>query len=236
MITDWFQAGFSAVSTAATVIIVIFTWKTIQTYRNQVNLAQEQIRTSQEQNFNDARPVLVPSTHHDSVRDSNAKPCLMIASSLSLFLDGLKNIGKGPAFHIHGVFFLPQNKAFPPTDKRGFWNLAALSPEEQTPRSIELSQGVHLTGKEEVVKGYSLYAPSTEEEGGIRVEARLTLTYRDVFNRNHASIYDYHSTRGWVSQGHFAGVFFDLWEIDEQTDEAKQARAAYIRAGQIAQR
>jgi len=230
---DWIAAFSSLAGAVATVVIAYLTFRTIHAYQKQIKLAQEQIAVGQEQKFNDARPVLVPSSQLNSLKMSDDTPSLAFGASQSLFFDGLKNIGKGPALNIHGIFFPSIDQKFPPQDKQVFWNQAAISSSESTSNRIVLSRGVHLNGTEEIVKGYSLYAPGVKEEIGI--EARLTLTYYDVFGRKHASIYDYSSQRGWISKGHFPGITLDLWAADYATDMAHQNREMYLRAKQTAQ-
>lgn len=232
-VTDWIAALSTLVSTIATIVIAFLTYKTIHAYKEQIKLAQEQVTIGQEQKFNDARPVLVPSSQLNSLKLSDGTPSLAFGTSQTLFFDGLKNIGKGPALNIHGIFFPSIDHKFPPQNRQVFWNQAAISFGESTQNQIVLGRGIQLNGTEEIAKGCSLYAPSSKKEIGI--EVRLTLTYHDVFGRKHASIYDYSSQRGWLSKGHFPGITLDLWEADDATDMARQNHEAYLRAKQTAQ-
>ncbi len=61
-----------AITAAATVAIAIFAIPTIQAYKKQVEIGQEQVRVSQEQLFNQFRPVLYPVGDLEKIIDRSA--------------------------------------------------------------------------------------------------------------------------------------------------------------------
>ncbi len=146
-------------------------------------------------------------------------------------IDGLKNIGTGPAFTIYGILFGPQVNSQPPRDRYVVWNHPALTP-DVTGDKITLLQGCHISS-DTIIKGYTLSVPDDADHNG--VIARFTLTYHDVFGRKYASISDYQSQIGWMNRGHFSDIEHDIYELDQQTPGAKQSNQHFSRAGKIAQ-
>ena len=222
-------AGISAI---ATVVIAIFTYKTIQAYEKQVQIGQEQVRVSQEQQFNQFRPVLYPVGSLGNIIDtSGGKPHIKWGYQNQV-IDGLQNIGVGPAFNIYGILFGPPLlNSQPPRERYIVWNYPALTPGVAGDK-ITLQQGSNITS-DTTIKGYTLYVPDDAEHVG--VIARFTITYHDVFGRKHASIYDYHSQIGWRNRGHFSNIDFDIRELDQQTPGTQQTAQFVHRLGKIAQ-
>src|SRR5258708_25068106 len=137
-------------------------------------------------------------------------------------IDGLRNIGVGPALNIYGILFglpLITTPPKPPTERYVIWNYPALSPGQDGDK-ITLEQFTNISS-ETTIGGYPLYVPDDIDH--LSIIARLTLTYHDVFNRKHASIYDYHSQYGWRSRGHFPNIEHDIRELDRQTPMTQQA-------------
>jgi len=224
-------AGISAV---ATVVIAVFTYKTIKAYEKQVDIGQEQVRVSQEQQFNQFRPILQPvGSLEDIIEKSAGKPHIKWGYQNQV-IDGLRNIGVGPAFNIYGILFGPPyitTPPKPPTERYVVWNYPALSPGEAGAR-ITLEQSTNVSS-ETTIEGYPLYVPDDVDHIGII--ARFTLTYHDVFNRKHASIYDYHSQSGWRIRGHFPNIDHDIYELDRQTPATQQAAQFWMLQGKRAQ-
>ena len=149
-------------------------------------------------------------------------------------IDGLRNIGVGPAFNIYGILFGPPLITTPPTPPREryvVWNYPALSPGQEGDK-ITLQQFTHLSS-DTTIAGYPLYVPDDNDHIGII--ARFTLTYHDVFSRKHASIYDYHAQYGWRSRGHFPNIDQDIYELDRQTPGTRQAEQFWMAADKRAQ-
>jgi hypothetical protein len=224
-------AGISAV---ATVIIAFFTYKTIKAYEKQVDIGQEQVRVSQEQRFNQFRPILQPVGSLENIIDRSAGKPHIKWGYQNQVIDGLRNIGVGPAFNIYGILFGPPlitTPPKPPTERYVVWNYPALTPGEAGAR-ITLEQSTNVSS-ETTIGGYPLYVPDDVDHIGII--ARFTLTYHDVFGRKHASIYDYHSQSGWRNRGHFPNIDHDIYELDRQTPATQQAAQFFYNAGKRAQ-
>jgi hypothetical protein len=138
------------------------------------------------------------------------------------------------SINIYGVIFGPPYvtaASTPPRERYAVWNYPALTPGVPGDK-ITLTAGSNI-GSDTVIKGYTLYVPDDEDHIGII--ARFALTYHDVFGRKHASIYDYHSQMGWISRGHFSDIEYDIYELDQQALDTKQAEQFYYRLGKTAQ-
>lgn len=221
-------AGISAV---ATVVIAFFTYKTIQAYDKQVQIGQEQVRISQEQHFNQFRPILYPAGDLEKIVVRTSGKIHVQWGYQNQEMDGLRNIGVGPAFNIYGVLFgLPFNSQ-PPRERYVVWNYPALTPGVPGDK-ITLSPGSSIES-DTTIKGFTLYVPDNEDHNGIL--ARFTLTYHDVFGRKHASIYDYHSVMGWISRGHFSNIEKDIYELDQETPATQMSNQFFYRLGKTAQ-
>jgi len=220
-----------AITAAATVAIAIFAIPTILAYRKQVQIGQEQVKVSQEQLFTQFRPVLYPVGDLENIIDRSAGKHHVKWGYQNQEIDGLQNIGTGPAFNIYGVLFGPPINSQPPRERYVVWNYPALTPGVPGDK-ITLSQGSHITS-DTTIEGYTLFVP--DDENHVGVIARFTLTYHDVFGRKHASIYDYHSQIKWISRDHFSAIEEDIYDFDQKTPGAKQSNQFFYRAGKIAQ-
>ena len=231
----------TGVTAVATVALAIFAYVTIQAYKKQVQIGQDQVKVSQdqvriaqEQQFNQSRPVLYPvGGLGNIIETSGGKPHVKWGNQLQV-IDGLRNIGVGPALNIYGILFglpLKSTPPMPPHERYVVWNYPALSPDQEGDK-ITLQLFTNLSS-ETTIGGYPLYVP--EDADHIGIIARFTLTYHDVFNRKHASIYDYHSQSGWRSRGHFPNIDHDIYELDRQTPGTQQTAQFVHRLGKIAQ-
>ncbi len=213
----------TGITVAATVAIAIFAIPTIIAYRKQVQIGQAQVKVSQEQLFNQFRPVLYPVGDLEKIIDRSAGKYHVIWENQNLEIDGLKNIGTGPAFNIYGVLFGPPYITTPPTPPREryvVWNYPALSPGQEGDK-ITLQQFTNISS-ETTIGGYPLYVPNDADHIGII--ARFTLTY-----------YDYQAQYGWMCRGHFQNIEHDIRELDRKTPATQQAEQFWIAAGQRAQ-
>jgi hypothetical protein len=215
----------AAVSAAATVYIVKLTAKTIEAYNKQVQIGQHQVKATQEQTFNQARPVLIPPADMSGlVKTDQGTPIVQWGQS-QLTIEGLQNIGVGPAFNIYGIFFGEPFQNMPPRERYIIWNYGFLPP-GPAGNKIMLSQGSNLKS-ETTIRGHVLYIPDDEEHIGCI--ARLTLTYHDIFGRKLASIYDYQRLLGWICVGHFEDIEQDLCELEEQEPMTQQSHQFFHR-------
>jgi len=248
----------TGVTAAATVVLAIFAYVTIQAYKKQVQIgqdqvkisqeqvkigqeqvkvgqeqakiAQEQVKVSQEQQFNQFRPVLYPAGSLEKIVDRSGTTPFVKFGQPGQVIDGLKNIGIGPAFNIYGIIFSSQANSQLMQQRFIVWNYPALTPDVPG-NEITLSPGSHISSDTKI-KGYTLYVPDDADHNG--VIARFTLTYHDVFGRKYASIYDYQLVIGWISRGHFSDIEYDLYELDQQTPGARRTKQFIHNLGRIA--
>jgi hypothetical protein len=219
------------VTALETVAIAIFAIPTIQAYRKQVQIGQAQVKVSQEQQYNQFRPILYPGGDLEKFVDRTSGKIHVQWGYQNQEMAGLCNIGVGPAFNIYGVLFGPPVNSQPPQERYVLWNYPALSPGVPGDK-ITLSPGSSIAS-DTTIKGFTLYVPDDEDHVGTL--ARFTLTYHDVFGRKHASIYDYHSVMGWISRGHFSDIEKDVYELDQEAPATKMSNQFYYRLGKIAQ-
>jgi len=191
-------------------------------------------RQAQEALYNQHRPVLVPvGGLGNIIETSNGKPHIKWGYQNPV-IDGLRNIGVGPAFNIYGILFGPpyiSTPPTPPTERYVVWNYTSLSSGQEGDK-ITLQQFTKISS-ETTIGEYPLYVPDDVDH--ISIIARFTLTYHDVLGRKHASIYDYHAQYGWRSRGHFPNIDYDIRELDRKTPETQQAEQFWILAGKRAQ-
>lgn len=208
------------VSAVVAIIIARLTAKTLDAYKRQVQIGQNQIHATQEQTYNQARPVLIPPADIKNMMRTEQGRTFVQWGQGQPTIEGLQNIGVGPAFTIYGIFFGPLAQNRPPHDRYVLWNYGFLSPGATGP-TITLSQGTSLKS-ETTINGHVLYVPDDANHNGCL--ARLTLTYHDIFGRTFAGIYDYQSVLGWICVGHFENIEHDLRELDDQEPATQQAR------------
>lgn len=203
----------------------------IEAVNRQIEASEHQ---AQEALNNQQKPVLVPARDlGDIIERSGEKPHIKWGNQNQV-LDGLRNIGVGPALNIYGILFGPPYITTPPTPPREryvVWNYPALSPGQEGDK-ITLQQFTNISS-ETTIEGYSLYVPDDVDH--IAIIARFTITYHDVFNRKHASIYDFHAQYGWICRGHFPNIAYDIRELDRQTPLTQQAEQFWIAVGKLAQ-
>lgn len=221
----------SAAGAVASAVVAFYiarlTAKTLDAYKRQVQVGQDQIHATQEQTYNQARPILIPPTAISGMLKIEQGRTFIQWGQGQLTIEGLQNIGVGPAFNIYGVFFGTPLQNMPPADRYVLWNYGFLSPSSTGP-TITLSQGTSLRS-ETTIKGHVLYVPDDVNHIG-RI-ARLTLSYHDIFGRKFASIYDYQSVLGWICVGHFENIEHDLRELDDQEPATQQSNQFYYNMG-----
>jgi hypothetical protein len=188
-------------------------------------------RQAQEALYNQQKPVLVPAGGLGNIIETLDGKSYVVWGNQNRVIDGLRNIGVGPAFNIYGILFGPPLNSLPPHARYVVWNYPPLSPGEEGDK-ITLEQFTNLNS-ETTMGGYPLYIP--EDVDHIGIIARFTLTYHDVFNRKHASIYDYHAQYGWRCRGNFPNIEYDIRELDRQTRMTRQAEQFWFAAGKTAQ-
>jgi hypothetical protein len=231
------QAVAGAIQAASTIVLVIVTvylFRVTRTYADsaerQAQQAKRHVEESQQQRFDQHRPVVVPvgdlALNQDDLLD-------WFAQGYDVHL---QNVGGGAALVVCAVMFPPEG-TFPrdPLAQRyTLWREPALLPEE-LPQRFKLERGRTKMDGDARIGDHRLYAPKrpTRDErtlgGQYNFLARLTLTYGDIFMRKHAAVYDYIDLYGWQCVALLADVATDLEDIDQAADKrmhdsAKQAR------------
>jgi hypothetical protein len=213
------------ISAGATAVIACLTVPTIKAYNKQIQIGQNQVMTTQVQTYNQLRPVLVPPSLNGSplLRIDQGRPDVQWGQG-QVAIDGLQNIGVGPAFNIYGIFFGPPFQNQPPHNQRYcVWNYGVLSA-GATGEKIKLSQGSSIKSTT-IIGGHGLYVPDDENHLGRIV--RFTVTYHDIFGRKFASIYDYQNVLGWMCVGHFEDIEMDIYELDQQDPMTQQSNRMF---------
>jgi len=144
----------TVVSAVVTICIAVLTARTLKAYRRQVQIGQDQIQATQEQTFNQTRPVLIPPADISGMMKTEQGRTFIQWSQGQLTIEGLQNIGIGPAFNIYGIFFGTRLQNMPPRERYVLWNYGFLSPGTTGPK-ITLSQGTSLKS-ETTIKGHIL--------------------------------------------------------------------------------
>ena len=147
----------AVVGAVVAIIIAILTAKTLNAYKRQVQIGQDQIHVTQEQTYNQARPVLIPPSDIKTMMRTEQGRTFVQWGQGQPSIEGLQNIGVGPAFTIYGIFFGPPMQNRPPHDRYVLWNYGFLSPGAAGP-TVTLSQGTSLKS-ETTINGHVLYVP-----------------------------------------------------------------------------
>jgi hypothetical protein len=176
-----------------------------------IRVTRDQVQQSLEARYDQYRPLLFPN---------GAKFVLSIGQAITLpgqeypFADlnlphyhvALVNIGSGHALDVRGVLYGP-----PPTDRQSprhhyfrFRGPILSGQEDEECSEIEtvIIPGETTIGRD---RQYTFYAPPLPSLDQIlnsdtpTIVARLIVTYRDIFNRKHASIFDYSVQQEWRS-------------------------------------
>ena len=151
----------NGISAAATVAIAIFAIPTIQAYRKQVQIGQdqvkvskEQVRVGQEQQYNQSRPVLSPVGGLGNIVETSSGIPHVKWGYQNQVIDGLRNIGVGPALNIYGILFGQPLNSMPPHERYVVWNYPALSPGQEGDK-ITLQQFTNIKS-DTTIGGYHL--------------------------------------------------------------------------------
>jgi len=137
----------------------------------------------------------------------------------------IKNVGTGVALNVWGVLLPP--KQAEPVDHPRQYCLRSHTPVSQGDKDIDtyFLSGEILFRSDEMIENrdgtteqYTLCPPSVDlppdgADGQNGYVARLTLTYRDVFGKKHASIYDHTNRHRWKFVVHLDDIRNDLEDM-----------------------
>ena len=208
---DAYRWFITAIAIGAVIVVAWLLWQT----RRQ---AQEMLEARYAQSRPLVIPVDGPPLRGDGVReefDPYAGP------DRPLF----RNIGPGPALNVWAVIFGPR-----PTVP------SALHPERRTViQQVPVAAagesygygaaGFTIIDGETTLDGrpdHTLYAPPEPAQGevtghaAVRILARYTITYHDIFGRKHMSIFDFDLRHHWRCVGFVANIPKDLEEVNRE--------------------
>src|SRR5262249_3421982 len=132
----------------------------------------------------------------------------------------LLNAGSGIAFNVRGVLCGPEPEA--DSDKvagrmHGLVYPMPIGSREQSSEEYGFLSKLRITVDVDVgdFSAYNLYAAKRSAfDGGIAPhDARLTLTYCDVFGRKHAAIFDFIPQQTWELVAYLRNIDVDLADI-----------------------
>ncbi len=136
----------------------------------------------------------------------------------------VRNVGTGVALNVWGVLLPPkQAETVDPPRQYCLRSHAPISQEDKDIDIYFLEEKIFrgdetIANRSETTQQYSLCPPSLNLpqdslDGRYEYVARLTLTYRDVFARKHASIYDHTDRHRWKFVAHLDDIRNDLEDM-----------------------
>jgi hypothetical protein len=176
-------------------------------------LALFQIIDSKEKAIQASRPILLPNemiNYDERFWDA------------SEFKITILNTGLGPALDIWGVI-LPPEYPEPTTDLQySFFANLPISPDDK--HQVKFDKGGTLFLPKDKIAGIKMGVPrGREPEKGIpnfmnrrpRCVLRMTISYRDVYGRKYASIFDLTQLHEWISVSIKQDILHDIADLDE---------------------
>ena len=224
--------------------------------QDQVRVAQEQVKVSQDQVAQSVKaqqelllPVLKPVDNLEAVpRRSVEQPDDQFYAKAKVYDPGwefakvnVENAGSGIAFNVRGVIFGPEPEVAM-NKVPGFLHSRVypmpVKPGEQPPDQVWKRGGPPLIGDVEIgnsTRKCKLYAPkqSTADAGTAMCEARLTLTYSDVFGRKHAALFNFTTQKSWEMVAYLPDIDMDLADIEREALRALPYGAPRISADDV---
>jgi hypothetical protein len=101
---------------------------------------------AQEALYNQQKPVLVPAGGLGNIIETSDGKSYVVWGNQNRVIDGLRNIGVGPALNIYGILFGPPLNSLPPHARYVVWNYPPLSPGEEGDK-ITLEQFTNLNSE-----------------------------------------------------------------------------------------
>jgi hypothetical protein len=129
----------------------------------------------------------------------------------------ITNSGTGVATDVCGLLLPAEER--PSQDRFTFWYLSPLMPGD-TDIEVPLRKGNGIVDGSTKIGDYTLKPPERETRRGLwpldvyEADARLTITYKDVFGRKHASMFDYSRNNEWVQTALLINVDHDLADLE----------------------
>ena len=186
---------------AATVLLAIVTYFGIRASQLQARDAQ----------YASARPILVPvgMTTRDEIWQDAYRD-----------LD-IRNVGAGVALNVSGVILPPLKESLGVPPQLSMQSTTPIAP--YTTATVRFHHGGTMFVVNDHIAGIQMGVPQAiaPEKGfpspynrRYRAEARLTLTYTDVFSRKHVAIYDLDTMDHWASVAILEDIPADIDDMD----------------------
>lgn len=197
--------GISFLAAIATVSAVVIAFRAILDNRDQAKEDwQHTQQLAREERQQQGRPVLVPMSDisNFAALPNRVEPTQEIT---------IQNMGNGPAFNVHCALYFYQSTWY------SSWNNGPVS--ANSPCKITFERGTDNIGlgiKDSVDGKYHLF---NDKDTNYRA-GRLTMTYRDLFDILHVSIFDYivpaPGQHRWVQLAIKSGIAKDLEDLDNE--------------------
>jgi hypothetical protein len=206
-----------------------------------IRVTRDQVQQTLEARYDQYRPLLVPDGSKFTLtigqaHDLQGREYPYADLNHPRYNVALVNIGSGHALNVRGVMY-----GSPPIDnqptrhhyfKFGGPILSGHDDEESSEIETVIIPGETTIGRD---RQYNFYAPPLPSLDQIlnsdtpTVVARLIVTYRDIFNRKHASIFDYTFQQEWrsVDGGFLPDIPKDIEDLDH--DERMKRAAVQTR-------
>jgi hypothetical protein len=198
-----------------------------------IKVTGQQVQQTLEARYDQYRPLLVPDGKSFELiigqsNDLEGRGYVFVELSGCQYGIYLHNIGSGPALGVWGVIYRP-----PPVSgdrpNHHFFKYGTPILAGQTEESASAEGTVILSGDVTIDKEgkHTLYAPPLPSLGEVLTGsapttlARLTITYKDIFNRKHASIFDFGLDKEWRAVD---GGFFPTFRRRSRNSTARSRR------------
>ena len=209
----------------------LFTYRIMQAGQKQVELARIQNQQTLESERDAQLPVLMPTKSIESAGYAEKGPGGESIQHAQLGYDRafrfarveIANVGPGLALNVCGVLFEPRPDAevHRTTGQYHFHRYDKPFTPGAPPITMDWTgSGLPFVGDVTLDTDgrYTLYAASTPRPGNLfhgapQMNARLTLTYSDIFGRRHAAIYDLTAQWEWINVAYLRNIPRGLDEI-----------------------
>jgi len=196
----------TVVTALATAALAAFTAVTLRYLRRQED------RAAQER-FDQHRPLVIPTASLGIVDDRGNVTWVVRDTSVPVH-----NAGAGVALNVVALLLgsldLSMNERYTGRYPTPLPSMAA----DQT---IQFRGGASMIPSQTTIDAHRLCAPDKPSDGALLAGAawyvlRLTLTYRDIFRRKHAAIFDYTRMGQWETVAIIENIPKDLLDLEDE--------------------
>ena len=203
----------TVVTALATAFLAVFTFVTLRYLRRQEDRAAQD-------RFDLRRPLLIPVSLLGIV---DAMGSVAWGNRDSVVL--MRNAGPGVALDIAALLLGPSDLSM--NERYSAWSPTPLPP-MAADQVIQFRSGASMISLQATIDAHMLCAPDRPSDGELYAGAtwavlRLTLTYRDIYRRKHAAIFNYTSMGRWETVAIVEDISKDLRDLE---DDAQRGQAA----------